>query len=68
MKEIELLEYNKIDDINQLDDYQQGKQFIPAIKKLRMKVKACDNIRIRSFKVDVERIAWKKIRQREQLR
>lgn len=103
VKEIELLYHNKIEDINQLDDYQQGKQneldkliyerqrcyyhrmkatseeekeewpvqakqFTPAIKKLRMEVKACDNIRNRSFKDDVERIAWKKIRQREQSR
>ena len=46
----------------------KAKQFTPAIKKLRMEVKACDNIRNRSFKDDVERIAWKKIRQREQSR
>lgn len=103
LMEIELLEHNKIEDINQLDDYQQvkqneldkliyerqrcyyhqmkvtseeekeewsakAKQFTPAIKKLRMELKACDNIRNRSFKDDVERIAWKKIRQREQSR
>ena len=103
VKEIELLYHNKIEDINQLDDYQQvkqneldkmiherqrcyyhrmkatseeekeewsakAKQFTPAIKKLRMEVKACDNIRNRSFKDDVERIAWKKIRKREQSR
>lgn len=29
-----------------------------------MEVKACDNIRNRSFKDDVERIAWKKIKQK----
>lgn len=33
-----------------------------------MEVKACVNIRNRSFKDGVERIAWKKIRQREQSR
>ena len=33
-----------------------------------MEVKACVNIRNRSFKDDVERIAWKKIRQRMYLK
>ena len=35
---------------------------------LHQQFKACDNIRNRSFKDDVERIAWKKIKQREQSR
>ena len=38
----------------------KSKTIYTTIKKLRMEVKACDNIRNRSFKDDVERIAWKK--------
>lgn len=99
-REIELLAKNKIEDINQLNSYQQQKQdelndllkqrqgcyyqrqrartmdekeewsaraklFTPEIKKLRLQIKACENIRNRSFDKDIERIAQKKIKQRD---
>lgn len=99
-REIELLAKNKIEDINQLNSYQQRKQdelndllkqrqgcyyqrqrartmdekeewsaraklFTPEIKKLRLQIKACENIRNRSFDKDIERIAQKKIKQRD---
>ena len=99
-REIELLAKNKIEDIDQLNNYQQQKQdelndllkqrqccyyqrqraramdekeewsaraklFTPEIKKLRLQVKACENIRNRSFDKDIERIAQKKIKQRD---
>ena len=99
-REIELLAKNKIEDIDQLNNYQQQKQdelndllkqrqgcyyqrqraktmvekeewsaraklFTPDIKKLRLQIKACENIRNRSFDKDIERIAQKKIKQRD---
>lgn len=99
-REIELLAKNKIEDIDQLNSYQQQKQdelnnllkqrqgcyyqrqrantmdekeewsaraklFTPDIKKLRLQIKACENIRNRSFDKDIERIAQKKIKQRD---
>lgn len=99
-REIELLAKNKIEDIDQLNSYQQQKQaefndllkqrqgcyyqrqraktmvekeewsaraklFTPEIKKLRLQIKACENIRNRSFDKDIERIAQKKIKQRD---
>ena len=99
-REIELLAKNKIEDIDQLNNYQQQKQdelndllkqrqgcyyqrqraktmdekeewsaraklFTPEIKKLRLQIKACENIRNRSFDKDIERIAQKKIKQRD---
>ena len=99
-REIELLAKNKIEDIGQLNNYQQQKQdelndllkqrqgcyyqrqrartmdekeewsaraklFTPEIKKLRLQIKACENIRNRSFDKDIERIAQKKIKQRD---
>lgn len=98
-REIELLAKNKIEDIDQLNNYQQQKQeepndllkqrqgcyyqrqrartmdkkeewsaraklFTPGIKKLRLQIKACENIRNRSFDKEIERIAQKKIKQR----
>ena len=83
-REIELLAKNKVEDIDQLNNYQQQKQdevndllkqrqgsyyqrlqartidakekwlaraklFTPGIKKLRLQIKACENIRNRSF-------------------
>ena len=100
-REIELLAKNKIEDIDQLNNYQQQKQdelndllkqrqgcyyqrqqsrtmdekeewsaraklFTPEIKKLRLQIKACENIRNRSFEKDIERIAQKKIKQRDE--
>ena len=97
-REIELLAKNKIEDIDQLNNYQQQKQgelndllkqrqgcyyqrqrartmdekeewsaraklFTPEIKKLRLEIKSCDNIRKRSFDKDIERMAQKKIKQ-----
>ena len=99
-REIELLAKNKIEDIDQLNSYQQQKQgelnnllkqrqgcyyqrqrartmdekeewsaraklFTPEIKKLRLQIKVCENIRNRSFDKDIERIAQKKIKQRD---
>lgn len=99
-REIELLAKNKIEDIVQLNNYQQQKQeelndllkqrqgcyyqrqraktmdekeewsaraklFTSEIKKLRLQIKACENIRNRSFDKDIERIAQKKIKQRD---
>lgn len=37
----------------------RAKLFTPEIKKLRLEIKACDNIRNRSFDKDIERIAKK---------
>lgn len=91
---------NKVEDIDQLNNYQQQKQdevndllkkrqgsyyqrlrartidekekwlaraklFTPEIKKLRLQIKACENIRNRSFDKDIERIAQKKIKLRD---
>ena len=42
----------------------RAKLFTPEIKKLRLQIKACENIRNRSFDKDIERIAQKKIKQR----
>lgn len=99
-REIELLAKNKIEDIVQLDSYQDQQQnelnkllkerkdcyyqrqksntveekeqwsttaklFTPQIKKLRLEIKACDNIRNRSFDDELEKNAWKKMKQRE---
>lgn len=99
-REIELLAKNKIEDIDQLNNYQQQKKdelndllkqrqgcyyqrqrartmdekeewsararlFTPEIKKLRLQIKACKNVRNRSFDKDIERVAQKKIKQRD---
>lgn len=43
----------------------RAKLFTPEIKKLILEIKACENIRNRSFDKDIERIAQKKIKQRD---
>lgn len=42
----------------------KAKLFIPEIKKLRLEIKVCENIKKRSFDIDIEKIAQKKIKQR----
>lgn len=98
--DIELLAKNKIEDITQLDSYQENKQdeldylikqrqqcyyyrrnskdedekemwstkakeFTPQIKSLRFEIKSCKRIRERSIQKDIEKLAMKKIKQRE---
>lgn len=98
--DIELLAKNKIEDITQLDSYQENKQdeldylikqrqqcyyyrrkakdenekemwatkakeFTPQIKSLRFEIKSCKRIRDRSIQKDIEKLAMKKIKQRE---
>ncbi|WP_370805236.1 hypothetical protein [Faecalibacillus intestinalis] len=98
--DIELLAKNKIEDITQLDFYQESKQdeldylikqrqqcyyyrrkakdedekemwstkakeFTPQIKSLRFEIKSCKRIRVRSIQKDIEKLAMKKIKQRE---
>lgn len=43
----------------------RAKLFTPEIKKLRLQIKSCENIRNRSFDKGIERIAQKKIKQRD---
>lgn len=43
----------------------RAKLFTPEIKTLRLQIKTCENIRNRSFDKDIERIAQKKIKQRD---
>ena len=94
-REIELLAKNKIEDIVQLDSYQDQQQnelnkllkerkdcyyqrqksnimeekehwsataklFTPQIKKLRLEIKSCDNIRNRSFDDELEKMHGRK--------
>ena len=42
----------------------RAKLFAPDIKKLRLQIKACENIRNRSFDKDIERIAQKEMQDR----
>lgn len=43
----------------------KAKEFTPQIKSLRFEIKSCKRIRERSIQKDIEKLAMKKIRQRE---
>jgi len=43
----------------------KAKEFTPQIKSLRFEIKSCKRIRERSIQKDIEKLAMKKIKQRE---